>query len=144
MAYARKVYGLLTKFLPLDNYNPFIALFRNYTKIFPIPGNLGHFIQIVFIDTTTLNPSANGCCNEKGGVSVADQKKLIQDQLFHIENMLKAARGVLKSDIPNNMENGNATHWRGRNDRLKLDPDRGATMWLWGSFVNKSLACFIM
>lgn len=37
---------------------------RNYTKWIDIPG--GGFVAIVFIDTTTLAPSENGCCNSKG------------------------------------------------------------------------------
>jgi hypothetical protein len=38
----------------------------NYTKIFPIPGSTNGTVQIIFIDTTTLAPSVNKCCNEKG------------------------------------------------------------------------------
>ena len=38
----------------------------NYTKSFPIPG--GGKVTVVFIDTTTLAPSENKCCNSKGYV----------------------------------------------------------------------------
>ena len=37
----------------------------NYTKRFNIPGT-GGSVCIVFIDTTTLAPSVNRCCNEEG------------------------------------------------------------------------------
>jgi tartrate-resistant acid phosphatase type 5 len=40
----------------------------NYTKTFSIPGGKGGTVQIIFIDTTTLAPSVNKCCNEKGYV----------------------------------------------------------------------------
>lgn len=38
----------------------------NYTKIFEIPGSGGATVQIVFVDTTTLAPSVNKCCNQNG------------------------------------------------------------------------------
>ena len=37
---------------------------HNYTQMFDIVG--GGVVQIIFIDTTTLAPSVNKCCNEKG------------------------------------------------------------------------------
>ena len=37
---------------------------RNYTKVFEI-GSTGQRVMILLIDTTTLAPSVNGCCNEK-------------------------------------------------------------------------------
>jgi hypothetical protein len=37
----------------------------NYTKTFAI-GDTGATLQILFIDTTTLAPSVNKCCNENG------------------------------------------------------------------------------
>jgi hypothetical protein len=37
---------------------------HNYTKKFEIA--VGGSVQIIFIDTTTLAPSVNKCCNEKG------------------------------------------------------------------------------
>jgi hypothetical protein len=36
----------------------------NYSKVFSIPG--GGALGIVFVDTTTLAPSRNKCCNENG------------------------------------------------------------------------------
>ena len=38
----------------------------NYTRRFDIPGKQGGSVAIVFVDTTTLAPSQNKCCNEKG------------------------------------------------------------------------------
>ena len=38
----------------------------NYTRRFDIPGDQGASVMIVFIDTTTLAPSLNKCCNENG------------------------------------------------------------------------------
>lgn len=37
---------------------------RNYTKYFNIPE--GGLLAMIFIDTTTLAPSENSCCNSKG------------------------------------------------------------------------------
>lgn len=38
----------------------------NYTRRFDIPGEAGGSVAVVFIDTTTLAPSINRCCNENG------------------------------------------------------------------------------
>jgi hypothetical protein len=38
----------------------------NYTKRFTIPGAGGGTVCILFIDTTTLAPSVNRCCNQNG------------------------------------------------------------------------------
>lgn len=38
----------------------------NYTKTFDISEEQGGTVHIVYIDTTTLAPSVNKCCNEKG------------------------------------------------------------------------------
>jgi len=38
----------------------------NYTKTFDISEHMGGTVHIVYIDTTTLAPSVNKCCNEKG------------------------------------------------------------------------------
>lgn len=38
----------------------------NYTKRFAIPGDQGGSVMFVFIDTTTLAPSINKCCNVNG------------------------------------------------------------------------------
>ena len=38
----------------------------NYSKSFEIPN--GGLLTIVFVDTTTLAPSVNKCCNENGYV----------------------------------------------------------------------------
>ena len=47
--------------------NNWIMPSHNYTKNFEIAG--GGSVRIVFIDTTTLAPSVNKCCNEKGYVN---------------------------------------------------------------------------
>lgn len=39
----------------------------NYSRIFEIPGT-EDTLAIIFVDTTTLAPSENGCCNSKGYV----------------------------------------------------------------------------
>lgn len=44
---------------------------KNYSKIFPIPGLTNASVGILFIDTTTLAPSMNKCCNEQGYAAVA-------------------------------------------------------------------------
>jgi hypothetical protein len=38
----------------------------NYTRRFTIPGKDGGSVVIVFVDTTTLAPSVNKCCNQNG------------------------------------------------------------------------------
>jgi len=38
----------------------------NYTRRFAIPGEGGGSVAIVFIDTTTLAPTVNKCCNSNG------------------------------------------------------------------------------
>lgn len=38
----------------------------NYTRRFTIPGEGGGSVAIVFIDTTTLAPTVNKCCNSNG------------------------------------------------------------------------------
>lgn len=38
----------------------------NYTRRFDIPGKGGGSVVVVFIDTTTLAPSINRCCNSNG------------------------------------------------------------------------------
>lgn len=62
----------------------------NYSQSFDIPG--GGRVTTVFIDTTTLAPSVNECCNEDGGVSQETQERLIKNQLANIEKMLAASR----------------------------------------------------
>jgi len=59
---------------------------QNYVESFPL--NDGGVLTIVFVDTTTLAPSLNKCCNEKGGVSTSEQQKVIKAQLEIIENLL--------------------------------------------------------
>lgn len=63
---------------------------KNYTHTFPIKG--GGTVQIVFVDTTTLAPSSNKCCNEAGGVSLDEQQARIDDQLEWIERHLQQAQ----------------------------------------------------
>jgi len=48
-------------------------------------------IQVIFIDSTTLSPSTNECCNSKGGISSTTQAARINNQLGHIERMLESA-----------------------------------------------------
>jgi hypothetical protein len=41
----------------------------NYTKVFNIPSSdplVDNKLQIIFVDTTTLAPSQNKCCNKNG------------------------------------------------------------------------------
>ncbi len=38
----------------------------NYTRRFDIPGEDGGSVVVVFVDTTTLAPSLNKCCNQNG------------------------------------------------------------------------------
>lgn len=38
----------------------------NYTQRFAIPGEEGGSVAVVFIDTTTLAPTVNKCCNSNG------------------------------------------------------------------------------
>lgn len=38
----------------------------NFTRRFDIPGKAGGSVAIIFIDTTTLAPSINRCCNSNG------------------------------------------------------------------------------
>lgn len=61
-----------------------------YTRRFSIPG--GGSLQIIVIDSTTLAPSENQCCNEKGGVSEEEQQERISEQLASIESMLQEAQ----------------------------------------------------
>lgn len=46
---------------------------------------------MIFLDTTTLAPSVNKCCNSKGGVSEEEQLRRITSQLKNVEKMLKEA-----------------------------------------------------
>eukprot|EP01031_Cornospumella_fuschlensis_P034445 gene34445-41691_t len=65
---------------------------RNYSKRFAIPGSANATVQIIFVDTTTLAPSVNKCCNENGGVSKEEQSLRIQNQLEHIIAALEEAK----------------------------------------------------
>lgn len=62
---------------------------KNYSQYFSIPD--GGTVAILFIDTTTLAPSVNKCCNSKGGISETIQLERINSQLKNIEVMLKEA-----------------------------------------------------
>lgn len=46
---------------------------------------------MIFIDTTTLAPSQNKCCNEYGGISKDVQKERISSQMKIIETYLACA-----------------------------------------------------
>lgn len=50
--------------LDTDGASTWVMPATNYTQRFDIPS--GGYVQIVFIDTTTLAPSENKCCNSKG------------------------------------------------------------------------------
>lgn len=62
---------------------------KNYSQYFSIPD--GGTVAIIFIDSTTLAPSVNKCCNSKGGISEEVQLQRISSQLKNIEVMLKEA-----------------------------------------------------
>lgn len=53
----------INRYKTVDDDN-WIMPSHNYTKTFNIVG--GGSVQMIFIDTTTLAPSVNKCCNEKG------------------------------------------------------------------------------
>ena len=53
----------INRYKTVDDDN-WIMPSHNYTEVFDIVG--GGSLQIIFIDTTTLAPSVNKCCNEKG------------------------------------------------------------------------------
>eukprot|EP01041_Mallomonas_annulata_P001341 gene1341-2590_t len=71
----------------------------NYTARFEIPS--GGSVQIVFIDTTTLAPSENKCCNNKGGISSEVMEARVANQVAHIRKMLQAARDSANIDNAN-------------------------------------------
>lgn len=48
-------------------------------------------VTIIFVDTTTLAPSLNKCCNENGGVSEGEQKRRVQEQLEYLNQMFEEA-----------------------------------------------------
>jgi hypothetical protein len=62
----------------------------NYTKRYSLSD--GGSLAIVFIDTTTLAPEENECCNEDGGISTTLQAKRIYNQMANVERMLYEAR----------------------------------------------------
>ncbi|RYH02093.1 hypothetical protein EON65_47970 [archaeon] len=43
---------------------------KNYTRRFVMPGESNATVQIIFVDTTTLAPSVNKCCNENRCIRV--------------------------------------------------------------------------
>jgi len=55
--------------------------------------NENGLVGLLFIDTTTLAPSENKCCNENGGISNITQLERISNQMYHIErNLIKLNR----------------------------------------------------
>ena len=54
----------------------------------------GSRVVILYIDTTTLAPSENGCCNEEGGISNNTQLERISTQLTWINTTLAEARST--------------------------------------------------
>eukprot|EP01034_Spumella_vulgaris_P030871 gene30871-38153_t len=78
----------------LDHTDDDIWMFESsyYLKTFAIPG--GGSVAILFIDTTTLAPSENKCCNENGGISTDVQQQRISAQLSFINESLFSVSGV--------------------------------------------------
>ena len=63
----------------------------NYSKVYNLAD--GGTIGLVFIDTTTLAPNSNKCCNENGGISNVTMKNRIDNQLYNIEkNFIRMSR----------------------------------------------------
>ena len=60
-----------------------------YAQLAPLPD--GGSILMIHVDTTTLNPSANECCNEDGGVSTSEQAYRISHQLNTITTAIDCA-----------------------------------------------------
>ena len=60
-----------------------------YVQLVPLPD--GGTILMINVDTTTLNPSANECCNEDGGVSTSEQAYRISSQLNSITTAIDCA-----------------------------------------------------
>jgi hypothetical protein len=50
-------------------------------------------VKIIYLDTTTLSPSMNKCCNANGGVSEELQLQRVATQLAFIESELQAVAG---------------------------------------------------
>jgi hypothetical protein len=65
----------------IDDYWTFPA--TNYSKVYHLPND--GLVGLVFIDTTTLAPSENKCCNQNGGISLEVQESRIKNQMYHIE-----------------------------------------------------------
>lgn len=59
----------------------------NYTTKYYYPDGSG-MVQIIYIDTTTLAPNENKCCNSNGGVSESLISWRIKNQLERITEML--------------------------------------------------------
>ncbi len=78
----------------LDHSDDDIWMFESsyYLKTFAIPG--GGSVAILFVDTTTLAPSENKCCNEKGGISTDVQQQRIASQLTFINESLASVSGA--------------------------------------------------
>ena len=60
-----------------------------YVELIPLPD--GGSLMMINIDTTTLNPSANECCNEEGGISTEEQQNRIYSQLHTITSSIACA-----------------------------------------------------
>ena len=60
-----------------------------YAQLVPLPD--GGSMLMINVDTTTLNPSANECCNEEGGVSTSQQAYRISNQLNSIRTAIDCA-----------------------------------------------------
>ena len=61
-----------------DNSTKWVMPAQNYSQSFDIVGG----VTVIFNDTTTLSPSVNKCCNEKGGVSTSIQNGRIANQVL--------------------------------------------------------------
>ena len=68
-----------------------------YIKMFDLPG--GGWALVLFIETQTLAPSGNKCCNSQGGISDELQEFRIKTQLEKIEKLLSCAKLAYGEEI---------------------------------------------
>jgi hypothetical protein len=59
------VVAQLERFYDHEDDDVWIFPSTNYTKSFPIPNSYGR-VDVIFVDTTTLAPSENECCDYRG------------------------------------------------------------------------------
>lgn len=63
-------------------------------SVVPVHASSAHTVKIIYLDTTTLSPSMNKCCNSNGGISETLQATRIATQLAFVEQELQRAAGV--------------------------------------------------